>query len=151
MLIRSKSHARAINSVPKHILPFPSEQSVTVPDEGPDEIAERVDKALAQLDLRWSYRPARRQGVGLATKNVWSRAARRDKQHATKDGNEVGTEEQSQDSEAEEPALAFKLSFEQSESSSGTIVLFRWLAGQDTVLFESFCGMIRRILSQKEG
>ena len=44
-----------------------------------------------------------------------------------------------------EMTLGFKIHVEPKQSDeSGTKVTIRWLKGHDTVLFESFCGMLKR-------
>ena len=48
--------------------------------------------------------------------------------------------------EQEEPALGFKIMLKPGEKSGSMEVLIRWLKGNDTVLYESFCGMLRRKL-----
>jgi 23S rRNA (adenine1618-N6)-methyltransferase len=75
-------------------------------------------------------------GVGFSEKAVWSRAARR---HASK-GEDADTEEDA------EMALGFKIYVENRTDEAGVRVTIRWLKGQDTVLFESFCGMLKRKL-----
>ena len=42
----------------------------------------------------------------------------------------------------EEPALGVKIVVR--EGREGVLVDVRWLVGRDSVLFESFCGMLRR-------
>ena len=74
-------------------------------------------------------------GVGFAKGNVWSRAARRkQKPENLPDVESVGEEE--------EAALGFKIQLQ--GQKDGTQVSVRWLQGLDSVLFESFCGMLKR-------
>jgi 23S rRNA (adenine1618-N6)-methyltransferase len=40
-------------------------------------------------------------------------------------------------------ALGFKITVEKS-GEAGAKVTIRWLKGHDSVLFESFCGMVKR-------
>ena len=85
-------------------------------------------------------------GVGFANGNVWSRAARRkqqqsptssaDKDHAMHEEDEGGA-----------PALGFKIQLRK-DNKGGTEVMVRWLQGRDSVLFESFCGMLKRQLKE---
>lgn len=44
-----------------------------------------------------------------------------------------------------EPALGFKVSIQQ-DKEAGSEVKVRWLQGKDSVLFESFCGKLKRLL-----
>ena len=83
-------------------------------------------------------------GVGFAKGNVWSRAARRKQQQSHIDSTEKdhGMNEESED---EGPALGFKIQLRKG-SEGGAEVMIRWLQGRDSVLFESFCGMLKRQL-----
>jgi 23S rRNA (adenine1618-N6)-methyltransferase len=75
-------------------------------------------------------------GIGFSEKAVWSRAARR---HAAQ-GQEVDIDEEA------EMALGFKIFIEEKADEAGVIVTIRWLQGYDAILFESFCGMLKRKL-----
>jgi 23S rRNA (adenine1618-N6)-methyltransferase len=87
------------------------------------------------------WKPRVSTGVGFSEKAVWSRAARR---HASK-----AQEETEQDDEDIEMALGFKIRLEEIEGGQiGTRVMIRWLKGYDSVLFESFCGMVKRKLEE---
>jgi 23S rRNA (adenine1618-N6)-methyltransferase len=81
-------------------------------------------------------------GVGFSEKAVWSRASRR--QVARKQGDAVEDDDP-------EMTLGFKIHVEPNEiNESGTKVTIRWLKGHDTVLFESFCGMLKRELEDSK-
>lgn len=74
--------------------------------------------------------------------NVWSRQARRKKKQQPQDDNQMKVEV-----DEEEAALGFKIQLRQSMTAadSGDVeVHIRWLKGSDSVLFESFCGMLKR-------
>jgi 23S rRNA (adenine1618-N6)-methyltransferase len=80
-------------------------------------------------------------GVGFAERAVWSRAARRHVKNKDEGTDEDGNEE--------EPSFGFKLHVEDmSGGIAGSIVTIRWLKGHDSVLFESFCGMVKRKLEE---
>jgi len=81
----------------------------------------------------WSI--SAKTGLGFSEKAVWSRAARR-QAPTTKDDME----------EAEDIAFGFKIQV--SGEESGTKVLIWWVKGHDSVLFESFCGMVKRKLEE---
>lgn len=49
-----------------------------------------------------------------------------------------------EDSEDEEAKLGFKIEVRQGDEG-GTVVGLRWVRGVDAVLWESFCGMVRRV------
>ncbi|KAL8953443.1 MAG: hypothetical protein Q9183_007328 [Haloplaca sp. 2 TL-2023] len=132
--------------VPKHLLPFPTEFSFRLtPKMGIDAAAERLNEIMEGLELQWQYRSALATGVGFAKGNVWSRAARRKQ---LREGQTAGSNQDSEDSEAgeeeEEPALGTKISLTLRKEGGGTEVMVRWLVGRESVLFESFCGMLRR-------
>lgn len=78
-------------------------------------------------------------GIGFSSKAVWSRAARR---HVAKaEGEDM----------EEDMALGFKIHVEELPGGqSGSKTTIRWLKGHDNVLFESFCGMMKRKLEEKK-
>jgi 23S rRNA (adenine1618-N6)-methyltransferase len=84
------------------------------------------------------WKPSISTGVGFSEKAVWSRAARR---HAAK-GQEIDVDEDA------DLALGFKIYVESIADSTGVNVLIRWLKGHNSVLFESFCGMLNRKLEE---
>lgn len=128
--------ARGIGSLPKHLMPFPSEYCFS--DKGTAAAAsKKLENAMEQLDMHWRWRDSISQGVGFAAKNVWSRAARRKTKGSVAEDEEVDDED----------GMAFGIRIRIVESSdSGSEVNVRWIKGNDSVLFESFCGMIKRKL-----
>ena len=155
-------------SLPKHLLPFPSSFAFALPDRSADVsvTGAAIDAAMAALDLRWRYRAARAEGVGFAAGNVWGRAARRRREGKAKgavDGARVGDgmDEDSEDEE-EEPALGVRIRVRERElqdsdeaggmaggKNGGLEVDVRWLVGRDHVLFESFCGWLKRVVAHE--
>jgi 23S rRNA (adenine1618-N6)-methyltransferase len=142
----SVSSARGIGSLPKHLLPFPAEFDFAIANPSTSPISSvlrdlevRLCKEMENLDLQWRYRTAQRVGIGFAGRNVWSRAARR--KIVKSDGKE---EEDGEDED--EMAFGFKISFVPGHEGKGVDFKIRWLKGEDPVLFESFCGMVRRKL-----
>ncbi len=81
---------------------------------------------MEALDLNWSWDQDRSSGRAQAWANVWSRAARR--QQGSNKGPTSGAE----------PVLTVSITIHPDS------VTVRWLKGSDTVLYESFCGMLRR-------
>ena len=122
--------ARGTATLAKHLLPFPSEFSFSV-SRSLEDCAQQLQKDLSDLNLQWRYKPAIATGVGFAKGNIWSRAARR-KPKSTSDATE----------DDEEPALGFKIKLQAQVDQVD--VAIRWLQGNDSVLFESFCGMLKR-------
>lgn len=104
--------------------------------------AQRLNLILKRLDLRWQYRASLATGIGAAKGNVWSRAARRKRERADQ-GDQSSTEEEK---EEEEPALAFRIYVRQAANDEVEVQV-RWLQGEDSVLFESFCGMLKRSMA----
>ncbi|KAH0559801.1 hypothetical protein GP486_003689 [Trichoglossum hirsutum] len=136
--------ARRITGLPKHLLPFPSEFAFHVSSAPPDEVRGRLDTALKDLPLNWQWQHAQATtGVGFAKQNVWSRASRR-KQHGSSDAGTRGDERAQDVGDEEEVAIGFKVQIEGAKETDGSEVRVRWMKGKDTVLFESFCGMLKR-------
>ena len=106
---------------------------------GLEEVGGRIDSEVEALGLKWQWKKGIAQGLGMAERDVWSRKARRRKG----DGAGVGQgEEMDEDGDA---ALVFKISLSPArEGGSGGSVRVRWLQGRDSVLFESFCGWLKR-------
>ena len=108
---------------------------------------QKVDSAIKELDVTWHWRPKLSTGVVTSKANVWSRAARRKKQFgsptaATDSMNADKAGQETDSDEDEEPvALAVKIT-----SKDGEVEL-RWLQGHDHISFESFCGMLKRALT----
>jgi 23S rRNA (adenine1618-N6)-methyltransferase len=116
-------------------------------------VVAKINSALDALPLHWTWKPLLSMGVGAAAKNVWSRAARRE---AARTAESSGNS----DDEDEEDGMPFvfkihvrKISLDGDEGiegggdgkgGRGVEVVIRWLKGSDSVLFESFCGMLRR-------
>ncbi|KFZ15778.1 hypothetical protein V502_05420 [Pseudogymnoascus sp. VKM F-4520 (FW-2644)] len=98
------------------------------------EVGRRVDEAMGGLGGKWKWDADSGVGVGFVARNTWSRAARR------KGG---GVEE-----EGDGMAFGFRIYVRKVPADGGrpeeTEVVVRWLKGDDSVLFESFCGMIKR-------
>lgn len=95
------------------------------------------------MPLRWMWKPNISSGVGFSSKAVWSRASRRQEARGQNDT----PEREDGDSET---ALGFKISLQEENPGavSGVKVTVRWLKGHDAVLFESFCGMIKRKIEE---
>ena len=101
-------------------------------------VQQSLNATLSDLPLKWMWRISISTGVGFSEKAVWSRAARR--QAAKGEETEV-------DREAE-MALGFKIHVGKTLEETGVQVTIRWLKGHDSVLFESFCGMVKRKLEE---
>lgn len=142
-----KDVARGTSTFPKYMLPFPSESSFNIFEMSVENCSQRLNNTLQALELRWQYRPIMATGVGFATSNVWSRAARRKQQQSPTNSTDKDHAMNGEDEEDEGrgPALGFKIQLRE-EAEGGVEVMVRWLQGKDSVLFESFCGMLKRQL-----
>ena len=122
--------------VEKKWLPFPSEFGFEVQSEGGrmEEVGERINREVEALDLKWQWKKVIAQGLGMAERDVWSRKARRRK-------GDVSADAMDEDKEA---VLVFKISLSQNTGVGGVSANVRWLQGKDSVLFESFCGWLKR-------
>lgn len=139
-----KGAARGTSTLPKHLLPFPSETSFNVFEMSIENCSQRLNNTLQSLELRWQYRPIMAAGVGFANGNVWSRAARRKQQQSPTDSTDKD-HPMNEGDEDRGPALGFKIQLRK-ETEGGVLLMVRWLQGRDSVLFESFCGMLKRQL-----
>ncbi|KFY57897.1 hypothetical protein V497_05154 [Pseudogymnoascus sp. VKM F-4516 (FW-969)] len=126
--------ARGAGGVAGADLPFPSEAVVAKVAVDGEEVGRRVDEAVEELGGKWKWDGEMGVGVGFVARNKWSRAARRKRDNAEEEGDEM--------------AFGFRIYVREvpvdKESPAGTEVEVRWLKGDDSVLFESFCGMIKR-------
>ncbi|KAJ9295376.1 hypothetical protein DTO271G3_6199 [Paecilomyces variotii] len=137
------SVARGITGFPKHLLPFPSEFSFHISDKSIDDVGQKVNTELSSLPIQWHWRPGMAAGVGFAMENVWSRQARRKRR------NEDAAVKKDEVDE-KKAALGFKVQVKQERASANEVVVqVRWLKGTDTVLFESFCGMLKRKVEER--
>ena len=127
--------------MPKHLLPFPSEFKFEIPTTSIDLVGSTIHMLLGGLDLRWQYRPQISAGVGFARANVWSRAARRQKEREISTGKS-----DAKDEGVGEAALGFRIQL--TKETEVVVVTIRWLQGNDSVLFESFCGIVKRQIAK---
>lgn len=132
-------------------LPFPSEFGFEVTDAqaramggGMEAVGGRICQEMEALDMKWQWKGPISQGLGMAPRDGWSRKARRRKADGDRDG--MDGDEMDEDGEA---ALVFKISLSLVQSRGGVAVTVRWLQGQDSVLFESFCGWLKRKLESR--
>ncbi|RDW69312.1 hypothetical protein BP6252_08332 [Coleophoma cylindrospora] len=133
------SVARGLHSLPKNLLPVMPEYIITQPPGTAIlTITENLNSVLSSLSLKWMWRKSISTGLGFTEKNVWSRASRR---QAT---NKDPTTTEMKDDDAD-MALGFKINV-LAETDRTVKITVRWLKGHDSVLFESFCGMIKRKL-----
>ncbi|KAF2199180.1 hypothetical protein GQ43DRAFT_399306 [Delitschia confertaspora ATCC 74209] len=140
-------------------LPFPTEYEILLKEEQePRNVGQAINTLLSSLDITWHYDADKQTGIGFAPKNVWGRHYRREKQRKEKEkvnategvkNMDVDVKEQDRKSgekiskDEEKVGLVFKVRISKSE------VLVRWLRGTDTVLWESFCGLLDRSVKSR--
>jgi 23S rRNA (adenine1618-N6)-methyltransferase len=128
------------------------------------DLGNKIDEVMSSLEdedeegMRWRWKEDLMQGVGMSRKgDRWSRKARRRKTGKTKRDEEMQDAAADGDEE-KEPLIVIKVSLRRKEevanakhvegaSGSRAVVHVRWLQGQDYVLFESFCGWLKRKLT----
>lgn len=94
---------------------------------------------LSSLHIHWVWRKNLAMGVGFAPENVWARQYRRKMK--------MSDSEEKSEVDEDKAALGFKIQLKMDPVEDKLVrVVVRWLKGTDSVLFESFCGMIKRKL-----
>jgi len=102
---------------------------------------------MKELNVNWSWSDQGRTGVCLTSKDVWSRAARRKVQHQATINDEST---QNEHDSVDEPEITLGARMALIASAEGCVLGIRWLKGTNKVLFESFCGMLKRKLSMSD-
>lgn len=136
------SVARGILGFPKHLLPFPTDYSFALSSVSIDTACATLNTEMDSLSWYWSWEKMASSGVGYAAENVWSRQARRKMKISGVEGMKL-------DSVPEQVALGvhIQLKLDRGKDETNEVqVLIRWIQGTDSVLFESFCGMVKRKL-----
>ncbi|KAJ5833330.1 hypothetical protein N7474_001641 [Penicillium riverlandense] len=140
----SMAAARGILGLPKHLLPFPAEYTFTLnPEASIDDTGTAIDAEMGSLPWFWTWDRALCTGAGFASENVWSRQARRKMKLAGQDGAAVKPTS-IPDQVALGVRVQARLVIGQKPESKEVQVLISWIQGTDSVLFESFCGMLKR-------
>lgn len=121
----------------KDLLPFPNEyliqHSLSI-----EVITLALNEAISAIDVRWRWDEERLAGLALISGDVWSRQARRMREKKPKLYAEM-----LQSTSQKSPQLVLKITV------AFDRVTARWMKGDDQVLFESFCGMLKRKLDEK--
>jgi 23S rRNA (adenine1618-N6)-methyltransferase len=103
-------------------------------------VSAKLNQAMSELAVGWEWDAETSTGLVSAEKNLWSRAARREaakqatESKAQKNTVQVGSN------------FCSKIILSGRAQDSSTQVTVQWIKGNDSVLFESFCGMIKRKL-----
>ena len=125
-----------------------------------NNLYEHLHELFDDKEIEWRFDRATSTTRGRARGNVWSRAARRNPKRVD-DRENVPTKavgeavaEKSQDEGNEGPEgheFIFMIQvYPKNASSRALEVHVRWLAGLDTVVFESFCGFVKSKLGELE-
>ncbi len=144
----------------KKYLSFPTDFMVEVEGKDGEVVGQDVDGVLQDLDMIWDWSNDKNEGVGFASGNVWGRKARRKKKVTTEE-TEVGEpsrkKRKADDATGVESmdgipfgfkiVVSLKKAEQAGKNKTKTEVLVRWIKGTDSVLFESFCGMVKRKLA----
>jgi 23S rRNA (adenine1618-N6)-methyltransferase len=137
------SAARYDSSQLRSSMPFPPEFGVEIRGCSVETAGEMIDDLFGRnLSLKeWEWDQDEAVGWGNTTGNVWSRAARR-----------ALARNQGGEKEDAAVALGFRISVRARDDEDDVVgILVRWTRGTDPVLFESFCGMLKRKISQSFG
>ncbi|KAJ6086337.1 hypothetical protein N7486_010618 [Penicillium sp. IBT 16267x] len=138
------SIARGIPGFPKHLLPFPADYTFVLPSKKSIDVAiAAMDTELSSLSWYWTWDQSRSAGVGFAPENVWSRQARRKFKHAGQGDASVKLSVIPVEVELG-VRVQLKLVRGQNPETHEVQVLISWIRGTESVLFESFCGMLKR-------
>jgi len=134
--------ARGIPGFPKHLLPFPVDYTFTLPTTSIDAAIASLNGELDSLSWYWAWDRKLSAGLGYTSENVWSRQARRKMKLAGQEGMKMTTT-------PGEVALGVRVQLRlvhgKNPETKGEVQVFtRWIQGSDSVLFESFCGMLKR-------
>lgn len=148
---------RGTDAVEKKYLPFPTELELALPHKQ-DQVVEKLQTEMSQLTgMHWRWRNDIQAGIGRSTTgDVWSRHARRKQKKLDIDKDtSIPVEKLSinhkddESEEEEEPRFVFKVTFRLTKDNptTDTVLNLRWLQGDDSTLFESFHGWLKRKLS----
>lgn len=132
------------SSIAKELLPFPAEFSIRGHLLTNEMLGAHLDLILKPLDLQWSWQVPHQVGICLAKQNVWSRAARRKRKHAIPKTSVLQGGKMSLDAEDEDEIIVLAVRISLGDDTG--VVNMRWLCGKESVLYESFCGMLKREL-----
>ncbi|KAF2187877.1 hypothetical protein K469DRAFT_748726 [Zopfia rhizophila CBS 207.26] len=151
---RPRNDIARIDNIAHEYLPFPTEYKIDL-DSSQDilNVIENINSHLSSLALRWQWKPGVSTGVGIASQNVWKRAFRREQQKKKKAMKAGRAEENMKNSQEEERVvIAFKIHVLDEPAKEGVKAIrevkIQWLRGTDLLLWESFCGMLHRLVRE---
>ena len=136
----------ARNIVPhKELLPLALEFPIRTLTKTTEAASAEINKLMDSLNIAWFWKQDLLAGVAFAKENVWSRSVRRRKQRqieqSSSHSHEMDVDDDDNKVEPEAAALGVKITVTPER------IIVRWLQGFDYILFESFCGMLKRSLA----
>ncbi|PGG97382.1 23S rRNA (-N6)-methyltransferase [Blastomyces parvus] len=156
-------------SIPKHLLPFPPEFTFHSPPSTPlSTTIDAVNSTITALDVYWCWNSGTSTGLGFARGNAWSRHARRQMkkqaiekaqtaatnapaEHSEKDSKENDVKPADFIPEKQDKGAEFGFKVSVRGGMEGQVeVTVRWVNGFDAVIFESFCGFLKRKVEKGE-
>jgi 23S rRNA (adenine1618-N6)-methyltransferase len=134
----------------KQLLPFPTEQTIRIESDKQIKTIDVISKLMTELDVAWEWNNHTTSGLCSAQENVWSRSARRKRKklEATGQNDEARSIEHDDDSTAQHSHKYHTAQLIVRVTILADCVLIEWLKGKDSVFFESFCGMIKRVVDE---
>ncbi|TID20629.1 DUF890 domain protein [Venturia nashicola] len=119
-----------------------------------EALVSSVNNTLDELELDWSYDPGNYTGLGISKGNVWSRHARRKKKRELQG---MSTTEPSSKSAKTAPSISSPMPSTDEAiaemvfrvSIAEGVVTLRLLKSLNTLLWESFCTMMRSKVTDK--
>lgn len=134
------------------MLPFPTDLSIKELGQDDGNVMKALRVILTPLDMDLSARPADCSVICLSQGDVWSRAARRAKARKPRISSEENQEtadgiakDSHDDNEETTPTFGARITKIKGKGD----VIVRWLLGNDPVVFEKFCGMVKRELTAR--
>ena len=132
-------HVARPRIIPRELLPPPTEFALHHLPADDDVVTRSLQSITHRFDLYWDWNQEDLSGICLAKENVWSRAARRKKARTEQGDQRAST---NMEVGGEDVALGVKIS---KVRGHGEVVI-RWLQGSDSMLLETFRGMLNREL-----
>jgi len=128
------------NILDKQLLPFPTEFKFAFEADQVTWIGKSINQVISALEVQWLWDERTNTGLCLAAENVWSRSARRKRRKL--EIEDVASMTNHKEGEV-------KLGVTVTVSIGTNTVEVRWLKGYDAVLYESFCGMLKRSINTR--
>ncbi|DAA75584.1 TPA_exp: Uncharacterized protein A8136_1658 [Trichophyton benhamiae CBS 112371] len=133
--------SRSVSNIPKKYLPFPSEFHLSLPCKSVDSLIEVIDTEINSFRIPWKWDNQRSSGLGFTMENAWSRQARRKRQQ--QEAAQDGSNQADISFDTENAVFGFIIQVRRPGLKNADVTV-RWVKGVDSVIFESFCGMLKR-------